>query len=163
MYIGVRTGPTRTSRCCGNGCLQCIDNDILQRVWLNVCCMSYKTQKSWLLTTVSACHCPANDKFIHTLGRKQLCTKAFIIATGIFKSRYYEVRKQFLLGHLRVERMESKRFHVATNLAIQWLNLYAKENGDKLPNQEKILLPSSLTKVMVYNNYAEEYSSMASL
>ena len=73
------------------------------------------------------------------------------------------MRKQFLLGHLRVERMETDRFHMATNLAMQWLNLYAKENGDKLPNQDKILLPSSLTKAMVYNTYAEEYSSMASL
>ena len=65
----------------------------------------------------------------------------------------------FLLGHLRVERMESGRFHIGAELVVQWLQLYANENGDKLPDQEKILLPSSMTRYMVYERYREEYST----
>lgn len=125
---------------------------------MNVCATSYKLQKSWLLTTFSACYSPASNNFTHTIGRKQVCTKAFLAATGISKSRYYEIRKLFLLGHLYVERMVSGRFHIGTELAAQWLRLYANENGDKLPNQEKILLPSSMTRSMVYERYREEYS-----
>ena len=55
--------------------------------------------------------------------------------------------------------MESGRFHIGTELAVQWLRLYANENGDKLPDQEKILLPSSMTRCMVYERYREEYST----
>ena len=112
--------------------------------------MSYKLQKSWLLTTFSACYCSASHNFNHTIGGKRVCTKAFLAATSISKSHYYEIRKLFLLGHLRVEKMESGRFHIGTELAVQWLRLYANENGDKLPDKEKILLPSSMTRSMVY-------------
>ena len=146
------------AECCGSACLKSVPSEALQRVRMNVCAMSYKLQKSWLLTTFSACYCPASNNFTHTIGGKQVCTKAFLAATGISKSRYYEIRKLFLLGHLRVERMVLGRFHIGTELAVQWLRLYANENGDKLPNQEKILLPSSMTRSMVYERYKEEYS-----
>ena len=42
-------------------------------------------------------------------------------------------------------------------MAMQWLEVYANENGDKLPNAKKVLLPSSMTKSFVYDQYAEEY------
>ena len=104
---------------------------------MSVCAMNYKFQKSWLLTTFRACYCPASNNFTHTIGGRRVCTKAFLAATGISKSRYYEIRKLFLLGHLRVEKMESGCFHIGTELAVQWLQLYANKNGDKLPDKEK--------------------------
>ena len=55
------------------------------------------------------------------------------------------------------KKIESGRFHIGTELAVQWLLLYTNENGDKLPDKEKILLPSSMTRSMVYERYREEY------
>ena len=40
-----------------------------------------------------------------------------------------------------MEKLESGRFHIGTKLAVQWLQLYANKNGDKLPDKEKNLLP----------------------
>jgi len=78
-------------------------------------------------------------------------------ATNISKSRYYEIRRQFLDGYLGNDSPPHTRFIVATEMAMQWLQVYATENGDKLPNAKKILLPSSVTKCLVYDQYAEEY------
>jgi len=47
------------------------------------------------------------------------------------------------------------RFIVASEIAMQWLQVYATENGDKLPNATKILLPSSVIKCLVYNQFVE--------
>ena len=48
---------------------------------------------------------------------------------------------------------------MSTETAMQWLKLLAWENGDKLPDHNKILLPSSLTKTAVYAQYSVECSS----
>jgi hypothetical protein len=122
--------------------------------------MSLREQRNWLLTTFSTSYCEESSQFSHTLCGKSVCRKAFLAVTKLKKSRYYEVRQCFLQGHLRVApTLDSTRFHIGPELAVQWIRLYAYENGDKLSNHEKILLPCSLTKVAVYEQYAQEYAS----
>eukprot|EP00731_Ephydatia_muelleri_P036499 Em0266g2a len=50
------------------------------------------------------------------------------------------------------------RFVISTEMAMQWLDIYANENGDKLPTSGRILLPSSTTMTSVYQEYTEEYN-----
>eukprot|EP00731_Ephydatia_muelleri_P038423 Em0757g1a len=50
------------------------------------------------------------------------------------------------------------RFVISTDMAMQWLDIYANENGDKLPTSGRILLPSSTTMTSVYQEYTEEYN-----
>ena len=123
--------------------------------------MSLREQRNWLLTTFSTSYCEKNNQFSHTLCGKNVCREAFLAVTKLKKSRYYEVRRCFLQGQLPVApTLDSTRFHIGPELAVQWIRLYyAYENGDKLPNHEKILVPCSLTKVAVYEQYAEEYTS----
>ena len=117
-------------------------------------------QRSWLLATLATCYSMENQSFSHTLCGKQICRRAFLKATSISQSRYYEVRKCFIDGqHQAPNTSDCGRFHIATELALQWLRLFANENGDKLPDREKIMLPCSMTKTSVYEQYAQEYSN----
>lgn len=146
--------------CCKCNCLSFLTKEESARVSLSICAMSLREQRSWLLTTFSTSYCEENNKFSHTLCGKTVCTKAFLAVTTLKKSRYYEVRNSFLQGQLRIPpSLDSTRFHIGPELAVQWIRLYANENGDKLPNHERILLPCSLTKAAVYEQYAQEYSS----
>ena len=72
-------------------------------------------------------------------------------------NRYYEIRGQLLNGYLGDDSPLHTRFIVATEMAMQWLQVYGNENGDKLSNAKKVLLPSSMTKSFVYDQYAEEW------
>ena len=119
--------------------------------------MTHKQQKKWLLAHFAAIYSHDTRQFTHTVCGKPVCLTAWLFATNISKSRYYEIRGQFLDGYLGNDSPPHTRFIVATEMAMQWLQVYATENGDKLPNAKKILLPSSVTKCLVYDQYAEEY------
>ena len=148
------------SWCCKNECLASLQKEELARVKINICAMSLREQRSWLLTTMTTSYSAEEKSFSHTLCGKRICRKAFLKATRISQSRYYEVRKCFLDGQYQApSTSDSGRFHIATELALQWLRLFANENGDKLPDREKIMLPCSLTKSSVYELYAQEYST----
>lgn len=91
-----------TIKCCKSNCLNSIDKSESARVKLGVCAMSFKEQRSWLLTTFSTTYCKENHTFSHMICGKPVCTKAFIAVTGICKSRYYEIRSSFQQGHFQV-------------------------------------------------------------
>ena len=147
-----------TKSCCRLNCLTSINQEECARVKLSMCAMSLKEQKSWMLTTFSTAYCSDSHKFHHMLCGKSICSRAFTTITGISKSRYYEVRSSFLQGQFQVMKTSpSTRFHVGPELAMQWLKLYATDHGDKLPNHERVLLPCSMTKQAVYEQYCEEY------
>ena len=145
--------------CCKKDCLRLVRKEELGRVQLRMCAMSFKEQRSWLLTTLSTSFDSETNQFTHTICGKIVCLKAFLKATTISRSRYFEVRARFLQGHFQLPSLESTRFRTSTEMARQWLRLYARENGDKLPDHNRILLPSSLTKSAVYEQYSAEYSS----
>ena len=145
--------------CCKLNCLSCLRSEEIARVKLSICAMSLKEQRSWLLTTFTTSYNMEQNMFSHTLCGKSVCRKAFLAVTGITQSRYYDIRKSFLQGQFHVVTLDSTRFHICTELAVQWLRLFADENGDKLPDHEKILLPCSLTKNSVYQQYLLEYST----
>ena len=107
-----------------------------------------------LQTCVKSCE---PYQFTHTICGKVVCLKAFLKATTVSRSQYFEVCVQFLQGHFQ---LPSTRFRMSTEMAMQWLKLFACENGDKLPDHNKILLlPSSLTKTAVHDQYSAEYPS----
>ena len=116
--------------------------------------MTHKQQKKWLLTELSAAHDRRTMSFAHHLEQSKLCLKAsWLKATGISKSRYYETRLQYMSRYIPGSDdtlHKQTRFVISTEMAMQWLDIYANENGDKLPTSGRILLPSSTTMTSVY-------------
>ena len=115
-----------------------------------------QTAEEWLLAHFAAIYSHSTCQFTHTVCGKPVCFRAWLFPTNILKSRYYEIRGLFLNGYLGDDSPLHTRFIVATEMAMQWLQVYATENGDKLPNAKKVLFPSSMTKSFVYDQY-EEY------
>ena len=137
-----------------HGCVHGLPESEVVTTRDTVWAMTYKQQ---LLAHFAAIYSHDTHQFTHTICGKPVCLEAWLFATNISKSRYYEIRGNFLDGYLGNDSPPHTRFIVATEMAMQWLQVYANENGDKLPNAKKILLPSSVTKCLVYDQYAEEY------
>ena len=141
------------SECCPRQCLKCLSKDALLTTHAYVWSMTHKQQKKWLLTELSAAHDRRTMSFAHHLEQSKLCLKAWLKATGISKSRYYETRLQYMSRYIPGSDdtlHKQTRFVISTEMAMQWLDIYANENGDKLPTSGRILLPSSTTMTSVY-------------
>ena len=143
--------------CCKNACVHGLSESEIVTTRDTVWAMNHKQQRKWLLAHFAAIYSHNTRQFTHTVCGKPVCLRAWLFATNISKSKYYEIRGQFLNGYLGDDSPLHTRFIVATEMAMQWLQVYANENGDKLPNAKKVLLPSCMTKSFVYNQYAEEY------
>ena len=148
---------SRIATCCKNACVHGLSESEIVTTRDTVWAMNHKQQKKWLLAHFAAIYSHNTRQFTHTVCGKPVCLRAWLFATNISKSRYYEIRGLFLNGYLGDDSPLHTRFIVATEMAMQWLQVYATENGDKLPNAKKVLLPSSMTKSFVYDQYAEEY------
>ena len=88
------------SECCPRQCLKRLSKDALLTTHAYVWSMTHKQQKKWLLTELSAAHDRRTMSFAHHLEQSKLCLKAWLKATGISKSRYYETRLQYMSRYI---------------------------------------------------------------
>ena len=93
----------------------------------SVWAITHKQQKKWLLAHFAAIYSHDTCQFTHTVCGKPVCLTAWLFAINITNHRYYEIRGQFLDGYLGNDSPPHTCFIVATEMAMQWLQVYATE------------------------------------
>ena len=93
---------------------------------------------------------------IYLIGGKPVCRPLWIATLGISNSLYYEVRKLFQNGHVRITKEIQRAPLQRTSEAIAWMDTFFNLIGDHMPHRIAVHLPSSLSKSAVYQRMVAE-------
>ena len=128
--------------------------------------LSRQAKQKWLLdyfnthSTVTAIYNNESEISFFICG-KQVCQTVWISTLGISTSNFYGIRKKFLTGCVSVIKDTQRSPLQRTSEAIAWMTNYFNLIGDHLPHRMVIHLPSSLTKVNIYNRMIAEFEKWA--
>ena len=87
---------------------------------------------------------------------KRVCFQLWIKTLGISQSHFYNVRSLFLKGHKRIIQQVVRTPLQRTSEAVAWMDSFFTRIGDRMPDRPTIHLPSSLSKISIYQNMTEE-------
>eukprot|EP00058_Branchiostoma_floridae_P020703 XP_002606193.1 hypothetical protein BRAFLDRAFT_92067 [Branchiostoma floridae] len=84
-----------------------------------------------------------------------VCGKAWYLLHGISRSSFYEYLQDYLKGKRTVRHGNTGILRRSPSycLASVWLGEFAERYGDKMPDKIAINLPSTMTKIEVYQRY----------
>ncbi|XP_074659473.1 uncharacterized protein LOC141912156 [Tubulanus polymorphus] len=152
-----------STHCCDEWCLAEIPLQKISDVRSDFQSLKMYEQKQFILDYLLH-HSIETDtdslNVIFTIGAFKTCSRAWMLALGIKKSRYYSIKREFTEGSAKsisppgISRSGS--FTSASQVTMAWLREYCEKFADKLPNQEKLHLPSCLTKGDVFRMCEEE-------
>ncbi|XP_071500356.1 uncharacterized protein [Diadema antillarum] len=148
-------------RCCRNYCLHKVS-----RKEVALCRNAFQEkkkceQRQWILQYFLEHHEDSGNalKVLYTIGATEVCQRGWRLALGISRTRFWQIECHFRDGYQtylppnqRRRGLQSK----AVASAVMWLDRFSRRFGDKLPAQERIHLPSCLTRATMYNLMREE-------
>ena len=124
-------------------------------------------QRMWL-ADYFATHCPnvnGEKDYKHMrylLCGKVVCQNLWQAALSVSTSRFYDVRRDFLLNSVpgRKDR-QMKQLAPKSMKTIEWMRSYFDRVGDKRPDKDGIYLPTCLTERLMYNLMIKEVPQSA--
>ena len=84
-----------------------------------------------------------------------VCKKAFMSLLHINKNLMTMCRKH-VKGDLLSQTSTFRTLSMKSLQCMTWIEEYASYYGDRMPNNENILLPYRTTKISVYNSYCQD-------
>ncbi|XP_033108986.1 uncharacterized protein LOC117110398 [Anneissia japonica] len=94
------------------------------------------------------------------VGANEVCAKAWMLVYGIGRTTFYKIRKHAIEGYLHYLPPNFTRKLVYSNATQQcraWFCKFCNEYGDKMPMNDQIHLPSTLTKHDVYEHMKDDF------
>ncbi|XP_032239011.2 uncharacterized protein LOC5513564 isoform X1 [Nematostella vectensis] len=94
----------------------------------------------------------------YQISRKTVCQKAWLFAYGISNGRFHNLRLAYEegsathIGERSGPRAKKSKKYMSAQL---WFEEFVRSMADRLPNEDKLHLPSCFTKRRVYNTYRE--------
>lgn len=117
-------------------------------------------QRQWVLDYLHTNTSTEDRETIFIVSGKSVCLNVWLRILGLSRSRYYEVRRLFNRGAIRIERLVSPKSHQNKSYeAIAWMEFYFNQVGDHLPDRMAIHLPSFLTNSLVFNRMNEDFTA----
>ena len=122
-------------------------------------------QKNVWLAKYFTFNCPRDadgqkdiKKIQYLIHGKEVCLSLWLEILSLSSSRYYRVRKDFLMfdGANYLVKCSSKHRQTKTVEALAWLEAYIERVGDKRPDKDWIYLPTCLTEWKMYEIMTEE-------
>ena len=125
--------------------------------------LTNREKNVWLLNYFSL-QCPRNSngekdikKILYVIYGKEVCFELWIEILSLSTSRYYRIRKSFLINDgANYTIKHNKQHQPKTMKAIAWMDSYFQKVGDKRPDMDWIYLPTCLTKGKVYEIMIDE-------
>lgn len=87
---------------------------------------------------------------VYLIGGKPVCQSLWVATLGFSSSLFYDVRKMFRNGHVRIAKEIQRAPLQRTSEAIAWMDTFFNLIGDHMPHRTAVHLPSSLSKSAVY-------------
>ena len=120
--------------------------------------LSNFSRRKWLLDYFIS-HSSDKETLFLVCG-KVVCQKLWIATLGIGLTTFYSVRKMFAEGTVSLFSSSGSRSPLLkTNEALAWMDNYFMLVGDSMPNGMMIHLPSSLSKLSIYQRLVEEFKN----
>ncbi len=119
---------------------------------------SQQAKKQWLLDylTMNSLEGSTSTEVALSICGKSVCLQLWLSTLGVSQSHYYSVRGLYLKGHKRIVSEIQRTPLPRTNEAVAWIEGYVSLMGDKMPNRATIHLPSSVSKVSMYQRMMAE-------
>ena len=117
---------------------------------------TYASQRQYILNWFER-NQPTTAEFTFSISGYQVCWNAFVKVLGITERRFFELKKDFLMGRRSAEHGSffTSRACPQTEAAKRFLLKYFSENCDYMPNSHVWHLTSSSRKVEVYEEFRE--------
>lgn len=170
MNVHIIYAATGFNRCldvitegCSQNCVQDIHHLGDSDIWVTrnrFSTLSAFQQRQWLLDYMHLHTTSATGSMNYIVSGKDVCLPVWLSVLGLSKSRFYDVKRLFNQGAVRIERLVSPKPHSPKSQeAIAWMEFYFNQVGDHLPDRMAIHLPSFLTTNLVYRRMSEEFAS----
>lgn len=117
--------------------------------------LSRVCRRKWLLDYFVA-HSSRKDTTFLVSG-KVVCQNLWIATLGISQTAFYSIRKLFLEGTVTFVSGSERSPLLRTTEALAWMENYFTLVGDSMPNQMALHLPSSLSKLSVYQRLHDDF------
>lgn len=120
--------------------------------------LSQVAKKQWLLDYLIMNSSVQNKlaESIYMICGKSVCFKLWVATLDISTSYFYNVRSLFLNGHKRVIQHVQRTPLLRTSEALAWMDSFFATMGDRMPDRPTVHLPSSLSKVSIYNDMVDD-------
>lgn len=114
-------------------------------------------RRKWLLDYLIS-HSSNQDTTFLVSG-KVVCQKLWIATLGISQATFYSIRKMFIQGVVSVFSSGVRSPLLRTNEALAWMENYFTLIGDSMPHRMVLHLPSSLSKLSIYQRLLHDFRS----
>ena len=155
---------TMHKNCCKRNCKKKIDQRIIITERKKFWSMTRHNQTNWLYNKLSSSHHGHRKTF--NIESNIVCPSAFRQIINVPTNRYYDIVRNLRQGYTSaglsrysITRHESKTYVEA----LQWLEDFATNYGDRMPHTEEVLLPYKTSRTHVYDRYFEEKRGTFSL
>ena len=111
-------------------------------------------RRKWILDYLVS-HSSGKDTTFLVSG-KVVCQRIWIATLGISQTTFYSIRKFFQEGTIKFLSERERSPLLRTSEALAWMENYFALVGDSVPNQMSLHLPSSLTKLSVYQRLHDD-------
>lgn len=155
-------------RCCSSDCLARVTRADAAAARSAFKEKSLCDQRIWLLEYFRTHSSQADEgsfQFSFNIGLEPVCATAWYQVVGIVRSRFYYWQKQFRDGMLYPLPANFQRRGYKTQRTLNaktQLDQIAHNYGDRMPNQEKLNLPSCFTKREVYERIKNDNAEVCS-
>ncbi|XP_063964995.1 uncharacterized protein LOC129278782 [Lytechinus pictus] len=152
-------------KCCKNYCLHKVSrreaaacrNKFLEKAkW---------EQRKWILEYLLEHHEASGNLILirFSIGVTEICQRGWRLALGISRTRLWQINSHFqdgLKAYLPPNQHRRGMQSRAVASSLIWLDRFSRRFGDKLPAQDKIHLPSCLTRASVHQIMKEELEDL---
>ena len=123
-----------------------------------LCCLVTSGEKQWLLDyfIMNSSAQSKQAELTYMICGKSVCFKLWVATLDISNSYFYSVKRLFLNGHKRVIQHVQHAPLLRTSEALAWLGSFFTCMGDRMPDRPTVHLPSSLSKVSIYNEMVDD-------
>ena len=120
--------------------------------------LSQVAKKQWLLDyfIMNSSVQSKQAELAYMICGKSVCFKLWVATLDISNSYFYSVKRLFLNGHKRVIQHVQHAPLLRTSEALAWLDSFFTCMGDRMPDRPTVHLPSSLSKVSIYNEMVDD-------
>jgi len=150
-------GKALSSRCCPLTCMLQFSPQQVLKARTIFLTLSHSSASEWICQQMETFWDVPSKKWHCMLLGSEVCVNAFCLFHGISHSKWFAVRKMFLIGrrvflhgHAHSERSSPKE-----DMMVKWMNEFILSNGDTLTNSE-IHLPMGLRKVDLHGMMVDE-------